>query len=74
MAKLIYITNVSLDGYIEDSHGNLDWTEPDDEVFVFITHLLRGRHLRLRAAPVRDDGRLGDRSRTRRGVGTHGRL
>jgi dihydrofolate reductase len=41
MAKLIYITNVSLDGYIEDEHGTLDWTEPDDEVFAFITDLVR---------------------------------
>ena len=41
MAKLIYITNVSLDGYIEDSHGSFDWTEPDDDVFAFITDLVR---------------------------------
>src|SRR5258706_13652290 len=41
MSKLIYIANVSLDGYIEDSHGNFDWTEPDDEVFTFITDLVR---------------------------------
>jgi len=41
MAKLIYISNVSLDGYIEDSHGNFDWTAPSDEVFAFITHLVR---------------------------------
>jgi dihydrofolate reductase len=41
MAKLIYISNVSLDGYIEDEHGNLDWTDPSDEVFVFITDLVR---------------------------------
>ena len=41
MAKLIYVTNVSLDGYIEDEHGNFDWTEPDDELFVFITDLVR---------------------------------
>jgi len=41
MAKLIYVSNVSLDGYIEDEHGSLDWTEPDDEVFVFITDLVR---------------------------------
>ena len=26
MSKLIYIANVSLDGYIEDSHGNFDWS------------------------------------------------
>ena len=41
MAKLIYVTNVSLDGYIEDEHGSFDWTEPDDEQFVFITDLIR---------------------------------
>jgi dihydrofolate reductase len=41
MAKLIYISNVSLDGYIEDEHGNFDWTAPNDEVFAFITDLVR---------------------------------
>jgi dihydrofolate reductase len=41
MAKLIYITNVSLDSYIEDAHGSLDWTGPDDDVFKFITDLVR---------------------------------
>jgi dihydrofolate reductase len=41
MAKLIYVTNVSLDGYIEDAHGSLEWTEPADEVFTFITDLVR---------------------------------
>ena len=41
MAKLIYIANVSLDGYIEDEHGTFDWTEPEDDVFAFITDLVR---------------------------------
>ncbi len=41
MAKLIYIANVSLDGYIEDAHGRFEWTEPTDEVFTFITDLVR---------------------------------
>jgi len=41
MAKLIYIANVSLDGYTEDAHGRLDWTDPSDEVFTFITDLVR---------------------------------
>ena len=41
MAKLIYVANVSLDGYIEDAHGNLELTDPSDEVFTFITDLVR---------------------------------
>ena len=41
MATLIYVTNVSLDGYIEDAHGALDWAPPDDDVFAAITALVR---------------------------------
>jgi dihydrofolate reductase len=41
MGKLIYITNVSLDGYIEDTQGSFDWTPPSDEVLAFITDLVR---------------------------------
>src|ERR1019366_3789703 len=40
MAKLIYVANVSLDGYIEDAHGRFEWTAPIDEVFTFITDLV----------------------------------
>ena len=47
MAKLIYMTNVSLDGFIEDEDGRFDWSEPDDELFAFITDVVRsiGTHL-----------------------------
>jgi dihydrofolate reductase len=41
MAKLIYLANASLDGFIEDANGNFNWTEPSDEVFAFITDLVR---------------------------------
>ena len=41
MAKLIYVTNVSLDGYIEDESGVFSWFPRDDEVFTFTTNLLR---------------------------------
>lgn len=41
MAKLIYVTNVSLDGYIEDEHGAFDLYTPDDDVFASTTDLLR---------------------------------
>ena len=47
MARLIYITNVSLDGYTEDAHGRFDWTAPSDEFFAFITDLLRPAGLYL---------------------------
>ena len=40
MAKLIYITNTSLDGYIEDASGAFDWTDPTP-IFGFITDLIR---------------------------------
>ena len=42
MAHLIYTTNTSLDGHIEDMDGKFDWTDPSDEVFQFITDLIRG--------------------------------
>jgi len=41
MAKLIYVTNVSLDGYIEDERGVFDLFTPDDDVFASTTDLLR---------------------------------
>src|SRR3954449_7792165 len=41
MATLIYATNVSLDGYIEDARGALDWAQPDDDVFAAATALVR---------------------------------
>lgn len=41
MGKLIYVTNVSLDGYIEDERGAFDWFPLGDEVFAFHTDLLR---------------------------------
>ena len=41
MAKLIYLTPTSLDGYIADETGNFDWSTPDEEGFAFISDLLR---------------------------------
>ncbi|HEV7712126.1 MAG TPA: dihydrofolate reductase family protein [Asanoa sp.] len=41
MAKLIYVTNVSLDGYIEDERGAFNFGPLDDEVFAFTTELVR---------------------------------
>src|SRR5881394_759785 len=41
MAKLIYATNVSLDGYIEDERGEFDFGQLDDDVFASYTDLVR---------------------------------
>ncbi len=40
MAKLVYASNMSLDGWTEDERGGFDWAPPDDEVFAFITKLM----------------------------------
>jgi dihydrofolate reductase len=42
MAKLIYSTIASLDGYIEDQGGKFGWAEPDEEVHTFMNDLERG--------------------------------
>ena len=41
MAKLIYSSLASLDGYIADEDGNFDWAVPDEEVLTFINDLER---------------------------------
>jgi dihydrofolate reductase len=69
MAKLIYVSNVSLDGYFEDEHGSFDWTAPDDDLFAFITDLVRpvgtylyGRRLYDTMAPWEADPALAAQS------------
>jgi dihydrofolate reductase len=41
VAKLIYSTLASLDGYTEDARGNFDWARPDEEVHAFVNDLER---------------------------------
>lgn len=41
MANLIYSAITSLDGYIEDNQGGIEWSAPDDEVHSFINDLER---------------------------------
>jgi dihydrofolate reductase len=41
MARLIYVTNTSLDGYTADRDGSFQWTAPTAEVFTAITELIR---------------------------------
>ena len=40
MSKLIYITSMSLDGYVEDETGAFDWVDPR-QMHEFITELIR---------------------------------
>jgi dihydrofolate reductase len=72
MAKLIYLSNVSLDGYIEDEHGSFDWTATDDELFAFLTDLVRpmgtylyGRRLYETMAPWETEPALAAQSKLR---------
>jgi dihydrofolate reductase len=41
MARLIYASNMSLDGCTEDAQGALDWAPPDEAVFAAITEVMR---------------------------------
>lgn len=47
MTKLIYSMGVSLDGFIAGPDGEIDWTPPDEQLFLFHTERVRelGAHL-----------------------------
>ncbi len=69
MARLIYGSNMSLDGCTEDDRGGFDWAPPDDDVFVSITELMRsagtylyGRRMYETLAVWETDPALGTRS------------
>lgn len=69
MAKLVYASNMSLDGWTEDERGAFDWAPPDEDVFVFITQLMRsagtylyGRRMYETMAVWETDATLADRS------------
>lgn len=69
MAALIYVTNMSLDGYIEDPGGAFDWAPPDPAVFASHTALIEragtflyGRRLYETMAVWETDPTLAERS------------
>ena len=41
MARLIYSSIASLDGFIADASGNFEWAAPDEEVHTFVNDLER---------------------------------
>ncbi|MEU1048457.1 dihydrofolate reductase family protein [Streptomyces sp. NPDC005897] len=47
MRRVTYSMNVSLDGYIVDASGDIDWSDPDETVFRYWTDEIReaGVHL-----------------------------
>ncbi|QEO14366.1 dihydrofolate reductase family protein [Agromyces intestinalis] len=42
MGRLIVSTTVSLDGYVNDAGGSLDWAAPDEQMHAFINARLSG--------------------------------
>ncbi|WP_194836804.1 dihydrofolate reductase family protein [Nocardia sp. XZ_19_369] len=47
MRKLIYGFGVSLDGYVNDRDGSIDWTDPDDELHQFHNDRFRDLEISL---------------------------
>lgn len=47
MARLVYASLASLDGYMADETGSFDWAAPDAEVHAFVNDLQRGIGLHL---------------------------
>jgi dihydrofolate reductase len=47
MRSVSYSMGVSLDGYIAGPDGEFSWTEPDEEVFAFVTDEVRGVGVQL---------------------------
>src|SRR3954465_8874437 len=74
MAKLIYASNMSLDGCTEDDHGAVDWAPPDDDVFAFITELMRSAGTYLYGRRMYETLAVWDRLHPGCEVGPHGRL
>ncbi|UNX54874.1 dihydrofolate reductase family protein [Georgenia sp. TF02-10] len=69
MAKLVYVTNVSLDGYVEDKDGAFNLYPHNDDVFAAYTDLIRsvgtflyGRRLYETMAPWETNAALAAQS------------
>ena len=68
MGKMIYLAIASLDGYIEDEHGNFDWAMPSDELHLFVTPIVVGGGKQALPSNVRLDLELLDERRFGNGM------
>lgn len=55
MRKVIYCLNVSLDGFVEDANGSLDWSNPDEELHRFFNEQEREFGLQLYGRRIYED-------------------
>ena len=86
VSNSIYVTNTSLDGYIEDPDGGISWGDPDQEYFGFINEIQRsaGTYLYGRrmyeamvyweTAPVDEQPPPGSQTSPPSGAGQQGRV
>lgn len=59
MSRPVYLINSSLNGYIADERGNMDWTAPSVELLAFINDGCATWARTLRPSPRRDDAGRG---------------
>ena len=51
MGKLTYGMNVSVDGYIADTNGDIGWSDPDAELHQYWNHQVRDCQRRPKIDP-----------------------
>ena len=61
MRKLIYSMTVSLDGFIAGPDGAIDWSVPDEELFLSTPSRCGNSVCTSADRGLRNDGLLGDR-------------
>jgi dihydrofolate reductase len=71
MAKLIYSMSVSLDGYIADRHGAIDWSVPDEELHRFHNERVRGVDLELYGRRLYETMRYWETAEERPSIADH---